>query len=306
MSRGDRASMIDRTRSELSIARQCALVGVSRSSFYDRPAALPAETLSLMREIDEQYLRTPFFGSRRMTAWLRARGYTVNRKRVRRLMRLLGLAAIYQRPRTSRPAPDHKTYPYLLRDLPITRPNQVWCADITYIPMARGFLYLVAVMDWASRYVLAWQLASTLDAGFCVEALEVALLHGVAPEIVNTDQGSQFTAATWIETIEAGGAQVSMDGKGRFTDNIFIERLWRSLKYEEVYLHAYETVAEARAGIGRWIRFYNTERPHQALGYRTPEAVFETARRPVDMMDKPVGLPTSPQAPQQQSVELPV
>jgi putative transposase len=306
MSRGERASMIDRTRSELSIARQCALVGVSRSSFYDRPAAVRAETLSLMREIDEQYLRTPFFGSRRMTAWLRARGHAVNRKRVRRLMRLLGLAAIYQRPRTSRPAPDHKTYPYLLRDLVITRPNQVWCADITYIPMARGFLYLVAVMDWASRYVLAWRLANTLDAAFCVEALEVALLDGVAPEIVNTDQGSQFTAATWIETIEAGGAQVSMDGKGRFTDNIFIERLWRSLKYEEVYLHAYETVADAKAGIGRWIRFYNAERPHQALGYRTPEAVFATASRPVDMMDKPVGLPTSPQAPRQQTVELPV
>jgi putative transposase len=301
MSRPARLSLIAPARPELSVSRQCALVGVSRSSLYYRPVPVVPETLELMRRIDEQYLKTPYYGSRRMAAWLRRQGHAVGRERVRRLMRLMGLEAIYQKPNTSRAAPAHTIYPYLLRGLAIERVSQVWCADITYIPMARGFVYLVAIMDWASRAVLAWRLSTTLDADFCVDALEEALGRFGAPEIFNTDQGSQFTSQAFTGVLLAAGVAISMDGRGRFMDNIFVERLWRSLKYEEVYLHAYDNVAEARAGIAEWISFYNDERPHQALGYRTPAEVFgDRSQQPVDMMDKPTGLPTSPQAQQQQ------
>lgn len=303
MSRADRLAMIDRTDPRLSVVRQCALIGVARSSIYRRPAAADPEDLALMALIDRQYLARPFYGSRRMAAWLRGQGHPVNRKRVQRLMRLMGLEAIHPKPRTSRPAPEHRVYPYLLRGLAITRPNQVWCSDITYIPMPCGFLYLVVVMDWFSRRVLAWRLSNTIDAGFCVEALEEALDRFGVPKIFNTDQGSQFTGLAFTATLEAHGVAISMDGRGRWLDNVFVERLWRSLKYEEVYLHAYDTVAAARAGIGAWFRFYNEERLHQALGYRTPMAVHTAPRWPGEMMDNSKELPTSPQAQHQQKVD---
>ncbi len=226
-----------------------------------------------MKLIDRQYLATPFYGARKIAAWLKSQGHRVNRKRVRRLMRIMGLKAIYRRPRTSQPASGHKIYPYLLSGLKITRSNQVWAADITYIPMARGFLYLVAIIDWYSRYVLSWRLSNTLDAGFCVEALHEALKKG-RPEIFNTDQGSQFTSEAFTGLLEQQGIRISMDGKGSYNDNLFIERLWRTVKYEEVYLKAYQDGREARVSIGNYFRFYNTERPHQALGYRTPAEVF--------------------------------
>jgi putative transposase len=222
-----------------------------------------------------------------MTVWLRNQGYGVNRKRVRRLMGIMGLRAIYRRPRTSQPAPGHQVYPYLLRGVAITQPNQVWTADITYIPMARGFLYLVAIMDWYSRYVLSWQLSNTLEVDFCIEALEEALRNG-QPEIFNTDQGAQFTSQAFTGLLEQHGVRVSMDGKGRYTDNLFIERLWRSLKYEEVYLKAYAGGREARAGIGGYFDFYNLERPHQALGYQTPAEVFISRKKtasPADLVE---------------------
>jgi putative transposase len=260
----------------LSLSRQCQLLGLSRAALYYRPVEVSDYELELMALIDRQYLRTPFYGSRRMTAWLRTQGHLVNRKRVQRLMGLMGLEVIYQRPRTSRPAPGHRTYPYLLRGLAIERVNQVWAADITYIPMACGFLYLVAVMDWVSRYVLAWRLSNLLDASFCIETLEEALRQG-RPEIFNTDQGSQFTDENFTGVLGAHGVAISMDGRGRFSDNIFVERLWRSLKYEEVYLRAYESVAEARQGITGYFNFYNHERLHQALGYRAPRQVFAEA-----------------------------
>jgi putative transposase len=269
--------MIEQPNS-LSLSRQCQLLGLSRAALYYRPVAVSDDELELMALIDRQYLRTPFYGSRRMTAWLRTQGQLVNRKRVQRLMGLMGLAVIYQRPRTSRPAPGHRTYPYLLRGLAIERVNQVWAADITYIPMARGFLYLVAVMDWVSRYVLAWRLSNLLDASFCIEALEEALSQG-RPEIFNTDQGSQFTDEDFTSVLCAHGVAISMDGRGRFSDNIFVERLWRSLKFEEVYLKAYQNVTEARHGIAAYFNFYNHERLHQALGYRAPRQVFEEAMR---------------------------
>jgi len=229
--------------------------------------------LALMRWIDQQYLATPFYWSRRMGVWLGRQGHPVNRKRVRRLMRTMGLQAVYRRPRTSQPAPGHKVYPYLLGGMEITRPNQVWAADITYIPMARGFLYLVAIMDWYSRHVVAWRLSNTLDADFCVEALAEALGKG-KPEVFNTDQGSQFTSEAFTRLLERHGVRISMDGKGRYSDNIFIERLWRTVKYEEVYLKAYTGGRQAKADLGAYFRFYNTQRPHQALGYRTPAEVF--------------------------------
>jgi putative transposase len=227
-----------------------------------------------MALMDRQYLKTPFYGSRRMTVWLRTQGHQVNRKRVRRLMQLMGLEAIYRRPNTSKPAPGHKVYPYLLRGLEVNRVNQVWATDITYIPMARGFLYLVAIMDWHSRYVLAWRLSNTLEVDFCVETLEEALNKG-KPEIFNTDQGSQFTSEAFTGRLLAQGIQVSMDGRGRCMDNVFVERLWRSIKYEEVYLKAYQNGTEARRGIGAYLAFYNQERPHQALTYQTPGQVFQ-------------------------------
>jgi len=226
-----------------------------------------------MQLIDRQYLATPFYGARKMAAWLKSQRYVVNRKRVRRLMRLMGIKAIYRCPRTSKPAPGHKIYPYLLVGMKITQPNQVWAADITYIPMARGFLYLVAIIDWYSRYVLSWRLSNTLDAGFCVEALEEALRKGI-PEIFNTDQGAQFTSEAFTGLLEQYGVKISMDGKGSYNDNLFIERLWRSVKYEEVYLKAYQDGRDARISLGNYFRFYNTERPHQTLGYRIPAEVF--------------------------------
>ena len=226
-----------------------------------------------MKLIDRQYLLTPFYGARKIAVWLKSRDYTVNRKRVRRLMRLMGLKAIYRRPRTSTPGPGHKIYPYLLGGMKITRPNQVWAADITYIPMARGFLYLVAIIDWYSRYVLSWRLSNTLDADFCVEALEEALRKGT-PEIFNTDQGSQFTCEAFTGILKAHGIKISMDGKGSYNDNLFIERLWRTVKYEEVYLRAYQGGRDARESLGEYFHFYNIERPHQAFGYRTPAEVF--------------------------------
>jgi putative transposase len=236
-----------------------------------------ADDLAVMRRMDELHLAWPFYGSRRMTAVLRREGLPVNRKRIKRLMRVMALEAIYQKPITSRKHPDHKVYPYLLRGLVIDRPNQVWCADITYIPMAKGFVYLVAVMDWFSRRVLAWRVSITLETDFCVEALQDAMNRHGQPEIFNTDQGVQFTSAAFLGELETLGVRISMDGKGRFLDNIFIERLWRSLKYEEVFIKAYRSVPEARIGIGEWLSFYNDERPHQALDYRTPTAVFHGA-----------------------------
>src|SRR6516165_4592175 len=232
----------------LSLRRQCQLLGLNRGAVYYEPVEIGAYELELMSLIDRQYLRTPFYGSRRVTAWLQSQGHAVNRKRVQRLMQRMGLEVIYQRPRSSRPAPGHRIYPYLLRGLSIERVHQVWAADITYIPMAQGFLYLVVVMDWVSRYVLAWRLSNLLEASFCIEALEEALGKG-RPEIFNTDQGSQFTDDGFTSVLRAHGVAISMDGRGRFADNIFVERLWRSLKYEEVYLKAYESVAPARRGI---------------------------------------------------------
>jgi putative transposase len=233
--------------------------------------------LVLMRLIDEQYLRTPYYGTRRMVVWLQRQGQIVNRKRVQRLMRLMGIEAIYQKPNTSKKHPENKIYPYLLRDIKIDRANQVWCTDITSIPMAKGFLYLVVIMDWASRCVLSWRLSNTMDADFCVEALEEALTRYGRPEIFNSDQGSQFTSADFTGVLKREGIQISMDGRGRFLDNIFVERLWRSLKYEEVFTKAYATVAEARSGIGHYLAHYNTERPHQTLNYQTPREVFEAS-----------------------------
>jgi putative transposase len=240
---------------------------------YYQPKPISEEDLALMELIDRQYLVTPFYGARKMVAWLKSRGQKVNRKRIRRLMQVMGLKAIYRRPKTSKPAPGHLIYPYLLCGMKITRPNQVWATDITYIPMARGFLYLVAIIDWYSRYVLSWRLSNTLDAAFCVEALEEALMKG-KPDIFNTDQGSQFTAEAFTGLLEKHGIKVSMDGKGSYTDNLFVERLWRTVKYEEVYLKAYQDGREARISLGEYFWFYNTERPHQALGYRTPGQVF--------------------------------
>ena len=273
MSTPDRTAMLDRAHAGLSIRRQRRLLGLARSNVY-RPA--PAADLgehSIMRRLDELYLVWRFFGSRRMTAMLRAEGYLIKRKRVRRLMRLMGLTALGPKPQTSKPAPGHKIYPYLLRELVIERPNQVWAADITYIPIGRGFLYLVAIMDWASRAVLAWRLSNTLDAEFCVRALEEALARSGRPEIFNTDQGSQFTSSGFTSVLQRTGVRISMDGRGRWLDNVFIERLWRSLKYEEVYLKDYADGREARAGIAAWIAFYNTTRPHQALARRADDRV---------------------------------
>src|SRR3954469_12121785 len=249
----------------LSISRQCHLLEVSRASVYRRPAPVSADDLRLMELIDCQYLARPFYGSRRMTAWLDSQGHRMNRKRGQRLMRRMGLVAIHQRPNTSKAAPEHAKYPYLLGGLTIDRVNQVWCSGplgnakryITYIPLSTGFIYLVAIMDWHSRAVLAWRISNTLHADFCVDALEEALRRFGRPEIFNTDQGSQFTSTDFTGVLKAHGIRISMDGKGRCMDNSFVERLWRSLKYEDIYLHAYASVAEARTGIGAWLHFYN-------------------------------------------------
>jgi putative transposase len=259
---------IEPEHQRLTIARQCELVGLARSTCYFRPAGESAENLALMRRIDEQYLRTPFYGSRKLAEVL-----GVNRKRVQRLMRIMGIEAIYPKRRTTWPGAGHKIYPYLLRGVAVTRPNQVWSSDITYVPLRQGFLYLVAVLDWYSRYVLSWQLSNTLTGSFCLEALEVALALG-QPEIFNTDQGSQFTAQAFTSRLEAQSVAISMDGRGRALDNVFIERLWRSVKYEDVYLQDYADGWEAESSLSAYFRFYNEERIHQALGYRTPAAVY--------------------------------
>ena len=266
-----------------SIRRQCELMGLNRSSWYEkeRLASESEENLALMRRIDELYTAHPFYGSRKMTAVLRREGRAVNRKRVRRLMRFMGLQSLAPRPDTSRAHPAHPVYPYLLGDTVVERPNQVWATDITYIRIERGFAYLVAVMDWHSRKVLAWRLSNSLDSEFCVEALQEALRNSGCPEIFNTDQGCQFTSRDFTGVLQAHGIRISMDGKGRAFDNIFVERLWRSVKYEEVYLKHYETMKEAREGLTAYFRFYNTERPHQALGNRTPAEVYKAGGAPI-------------------------
>lgn len=268
-------SLVDWDHDAISLRRQCDLLGVNRTSLYYRPLGESQENLRLMRWIDEQYTRTPFFGSRRMTAWLRKeRNAAVNRKRVARLMQVMGLEAVYPKPKLSKPGEDRKIYPYLLKDVKIERVNQVWSTDITYVRMAQGFCYMVAVMDWHSRFVLSWSLSVSLEVEFCLEALTDALRRA-RPEIFNSDQGSQFTSERFTAELEKRGIRISMDGRGRCFDNIFIERLWRSLKYEEVYLNDYQRVSEARSGIGRWFEFYNHKRPHQSLGHRTPAAVYK-------------------------------
>jgi len=274
MSRGERKAMIRRDIPGLSLSRQSEILSISRSSFYYTPKGESPSSLALMRRIDELFLKYPFYGSRQMVRQLWREGVRVGRHRVRRLMRLMGLEAIYQAPRTSMPHPAHRIYPYLLREMVIDRPNSVWCADITYIPVQRGFLYLVAIMDWATRHVLAWRLSNTMDAGFCVEALEEALARYGKPEIFNTDQGSQFTSFGFTGVLKDVEVAISMDGRGRCMDNIFIERLWRSLKYEAVYLHELTDGFKAERVIGEWIDFYNTERPHSALAGRTPAEAY--------------------------------
>ena len=271
MSLAQRRRMVDREHSLLSIARQCALLGVARSSLYSRPREASGENLALMQALDRQYLDTPFYGWVEADEGLAREGRCVSRKRVQRLMCIMGLRAIYRSPRTSRPAPEHRVYPYLLEKIRVTRPNQAWAADITYLPMARGFLHLVAIMDWHSRYVVAWRLSNSLEADFCVDALKESLGQG-QPEVFNTDQGSQFTSLEFTQVLQEHGVKISMDGKGRYNDNTFVERSWRTVKYEEVYLKAY--ASEARRELGAYLRFYNDQRPHQALGYRTPAEVF--------------------------------
>jgi putative transposase len=265
--------LIEPEHPRLSIARQCALVGLSRSSFYYAAQGESAKNLKLMRLLDEQYTRTPFYGIRRMTVWLRQQGYAVNPKRVARLLRTMGLETLYPKPRLSQPHPERRIYPYLLRGVPITRVNQVWSTDITYIRLHAGFVYLVAVMDWFSRYVLSWAVSITMDVGFCLEALEQAL-RMATPDIFNSDQGAQFTSADFTSRLETAGIKISMDGRGRALDNVFVERLWRTVKDEEVYLKDYGTPLEARQGLTQFFQVYNGQRPHQALGYQTPARVY--------------------------------
>ena len=265
--------MIELAHPQLSLRRQCQLLGLARSGLYDEPCGESAENLRLCRWLDEQYTRTPFYGIRRMTAWLGRQGYVVNHKRVQRLLRLMGLEAIYQKPRLSQPATGHRVYPYLLRGVNIDRVNQVWSTDITYIRLLHGFIYLVAIIDWYSRYVLAWEISLTLESDFCISALERALYLG-QPEIFNSDQGVQFTSTALTERLLTRSIRISMDGRGRALDNITVVRLWRSVKYEEVYLHDYQSVPEAVLGLGRYFNFYNGERLHQALNYQTPAAVY--------------------------------
>ena len=261
----------------LSVARQCALLDLPRSSFYYAPVPVSEEDLALMRFVDEQYTATPFYGSRRMQVALRQAGQVVNRKHVQRLMRLMGLEAVGPKPRLSVAHPAHRVYPYLLRDVPITRVDQVWSTDITYVRLRHGFVYLVAIMDWFSRFVVAWELSVTVDGQFCVEALTRALA-GRRPEIFNTDQGAQFTSELFTGPLRAAAVQISMDGRGRALDNVFVERLWRTVKYEEIYLKDYGSVPDARAQLARYFRFYNHARPHQALAYQTPAAVYAEAK----------------------------
>lgn len=272
--------MVEPKYQQLSIVRQCQLLSINRSGYYYQPTGESALNLELMRLIDEQHLETPWYGARQMARHLRRQGYGVNRTRIGRLLRLMGLSAIYQKPNTSKPHPQHKIYPYLLRGMKISKPNQVWCADISYIPMRRGFLYLVAIMDWASRKVLSWRLSNTMDADFCVAALDEALARYGKPEIFNTDQGSQFTSDAFIGTLKNADIRISMDGKGCWVDNVMIERLWRSLKYECIYLHAFESGSEVRQGLKKWIGFYNTQRPHSSLDDKTPSEAYWNQPRP--------------------------
>lgn len=265
--------LVDRDHGSISVRRQCELLGLARSSLYLEPIGESDENLALMRLIDEQYLKTPFFGSRRMTWALEQAGQAVNRKRVRRLMQRMGIAALYPRPKTTHRNAAHRVYPYLLRDIRVDRPNQVWGSDITYVPLSAGFLYLVAVMDWHSRHVVSWRLSNTLEGSFCLQALEEALERST-PEIFNTDQGSQFTALSFTGRLEQSGIRVSMDGKGRALDNVFVERLWWSVKYEEVYLKSYASVSEVEEGLSAYFHFYSHERPHSSLGNRTPAEVY--------------------------------
>ena len=265
--------MIEKHHPDISIRRQCELIGLNRSTFYTEAGGETALNLQLMRLIDEQYLRTPFYGYAKMTVELHRQGYRVNRKRVARLMQKMGLQAVVPYQKLSQPAPGHRLYPYLLRGLAITRPDQVWSTDITYIPMVNGFMYLVAIIDWYSRYVLAWQLSNTLDGAFCLDTLNQALGRA-QPEIFNTDQGAQFTAHTFTGRLAEAGIRISMDGRGRALDNIFVERLWRSVKYEDIYLKQYESVPALERGLQYYFDFYNHERPHQSLGYRVPCEVY--------------------------------
>jgi len=261
---------------ELSVRRQCRLLSLTRSTLYYQPRGESAENLKFMEIIDRQFLETPWYGSRQMARHMQREGHKCGRHRVRRLMKLMRLVPIYQEPKTSQKHPAHKIYPYLLKDLAITRPNQVWCTDITYIKMKRGFLYLVAIMDWYSRKVLSWRLSNSMDAGFCIEALKEALATYGPPEIFNSDQGSQFTSTDFTCVLKDAKVKISMDGRGRWIDNRMIERLWRSLKYECVYLHAFETGSDARAGIGAWITYYNKRRPHSSHGIMTPDEAYDT------------------------------
>ena len=291
MSVPERRAMVERPREDLSVRRQCVLLNLARSGVYRPAPATDAGDLASMRRIDELHLKWPFYGSRRMTFELNEEGRNVNRKRVQRLMRVMRIVALVPRPGTSKPAPGHKIYPYLLRGVAIVEPNHVWASDITYIPMAHGFLYLVAVIDWVSRAVLAWRLSNTMDSGFCIAALDEALLRHGKPKIFNTDQGAQFTSAAFTGRLEAAGIAISMDGRGRFLDNIFIERLWRSIKYEEVHLKAYTNGHEARAGIGEWMDFYNEERPHQAMNNQFPMAVWRAGMDKIAATAKAVDMP---------------
>jgi putative transposase len=265
--------LVEPDHEALSVRRQCALLGLSRASLYYEPAGAGAEDLEVMGRIDREYTEHPFYGSRRMTAWLRSQGHAVNRKRVRRLMGVMGLEAIYAKPRTTLAGRGHRVYPYLLRGVSIARVNQVWSADVTYIPMVGGFMYLAATIDWFSRYVIAWTLSNTLDGSFCTEMLDAALRTG-RPEVFNTDQGVQFTASGFTSRLATAGVAISMDGRGRCLDNVFVERLWRTVKYEDVYLRGYETALELERGLAAYFRFYNEGRLHQSLEYRTPVEVY--------------------------------
>jgi len=278
MSPAEKKAMIRRNHPGLSVSQQCRLVRLSRSAFYYAPVDIDEATLVVMTAIDKTFTKYPFFGSRQIAAYLRRDGISVGRHRVRRLMRLMGLEAIYRRPRTSQPHPAHPVHPYLLKTMVIDRPNQVWCADITFIPVRHGFLYLVAIMDWATRKVLSWRLSNTMHASFCVEALQEAIARFGPPEIMNTDQGSQFTGADWITALTEAGVRISMDGRGRCMDNIFIERLWRSLKQEAIYLEELTDGFQAQLVIRDWMMFYNTDRPHSALESRTPGEAYWAGR----------------------------
>ncbi len=266
--------MVDATYSQLSIVRQCQLLGINRSTLYYQPVEPSEENLALLKLIDQQYLKTPFYGSRRMTAYLREQGYQVNRKRVQRLMHQLGLQAIYPKPKLSKPHPEHTVYPYLLRGVEIARVNQVWSTDITYLPVLKGHFYLVAIMDWYSRKVLSWQVSNTMDVQFCIAVLNEALTRYPKPEIFNSDQGAQFTANAFTQRLKQAKVHISMDGRGRCHDNIFIERLWRSVKWELIYIKAFDHGAHLMEEVKIWFNFYNQLRPHQSLNYRTPDEIY--------------------------------